>query len=296
MADNELKVYLSSDIIIPWTVYNEFAPLYFKEKGIDLRKEVWKCLPYVLEQIVLSDKIYQHPDFGSFGIGDRILIDSVESWISEIGTAGWPIENAKLADIYFISNFQLPYLSLNSFKIDLINATASANKKTLNKRTSSINITRYIEKEYDAINREVYEALGGEYKKISCPLLFAYILSKAEKYFDLFDIAFDLREAKETRQYRKFCVEVGSNLKDGRVLEASKALNEISNTLKELSGKLKTEKSIQISIGFPPSISLSFPFFNRKKRHLVFIRNIISNAKLYGLREKMDSLHRQIEE
>lgn len=296
MTENNLKIYLTSDIIIPWAVYNEFAPWYFKATDIDLREEVWKCLPYVLEQIVLSDEIYQHPDFGTYFCDDRVLMDSVESWCPGIKPAKWQKENAKHADIYFISKFQLPYVSLNSFKIDLINATAIANKKIVRKRTSAINVTGFIEKEYDSINKEVYDALGGEYKKINYPLLFAYIVSKAEKYEDLFDIAFDLREAKQTIEYRKFCVEIDSNLKAGHVVEASKALNEISNILQKLSGKLKSDNSIQISIGFPPSISLSFPFFNKSKRHLVFIRDLISNAKLYGLGEKLDFLHRQIEE
>lgn len=86
-------------------------------------------------------------------------------------------------------------------------------------------------------------------------------------------------------------MELDGFLEEGYIIKAARVLNELKFYIDSLAGKIRSESTQSISIGFPPSISITFPFLKKKKRHLAFIRKLLEDTPITDVEKKIVRLH-----
>ena len=117
---------------------------------------------------------------------------------------------------------------------------------------------------------------------INFPIIFNYLLSKAESMEDLFRIALDLRSGGETRRYRLWCSDLDQELAQGNQENALSLIEEADRFIGEISKITREESQVDIQISFPPAAIFPLSVLSekmRRKNHLMFLKRVYRGSK-----------------
>ena len=132
------------------------------------------------------------------------------------------------------------------------------------------------QKEEELIKFEDYIYHYNLVKVVQFPILFDYVLSRANKPEDIFKVALDIRDDKSTRGYRKWCRELDECLIQGKQFESVKMIDEVEKFLNNMTKHIPLgPPKVQIQISFPPAVIFEIPDINiTRKDHLLFLEKI----------------------
>jgi len=121
-----------------------------------------------------------------------------------------------------------------------------------------------------------------DYFSVQAPLVFSYVVQKANGKDDLLSVALDVRETKEAISFRKQCAQFDQAMKEGNDSTVIEMIREIEEIIAQLGKRIKGPK-LKFDISIPPSITFSpteaIEYFNlRRKRHLLFISHLYEAA------------------
>jgi len=110
-------------------------------------------------------------------------------------------------------------------------------------------------------------------KALRLPILFNFILSKADNIYQLIDIAFELREQKPTKDFKYRCYQINEALENGKQEDALKMIDEIDIYIKNINNTIKQSRFINTIISFLPN-NIILPDSNPNKNYLMFLKKI----------------------
>jgi len=116
---------------------------------------------------------------------------------------------------------------------------------------------------------------------VHLPILFDYVLSKADSPAQIIKIALDVRERKDVRKYRGWCKKLDEALAQGQQEEAIKLIEAVKSYIDEISGRIKeSPPKISVQVSFPPAIIFDVPSLDlTRKGHLVFLEKIYRGTR-----------------
>lgn len=142
---------------------------------------------------------------------------------------------------------------------------------------------------FDKLNNERYAAVEklndffyeNYSASVRLPILFDYIVSKADNPKEIFEVALDIREKKETRRYKAWCKELDETLKGGLQQEAIKLVRSVNDYIEGLMKPANSSRNMQVQISFPPAVIFDLPLSDsNRKNHLVFLRHVYEDLKV----------------
>lgn len=147
--------------------------------------------------------------------------------------------------------------------------------------SSKIFVDKLSSKKYQNMAR-LNDFLYAKYTKfIELPILFNYILSKANSFNELFDIALDLRQQKITRRFRRWCMDIDEALASGDQETAVRMIDETEDYIRDITNKTKSQLKTQVQVSFPPAVTLELPSVDIKRNYyLAFLKHLYKRSPL----------------
>jgi hypothetical protein len=195
---------------------------------------------------------------------DRSLIDSLlGSFFQGITETAL---TASFRDGLIFQPYSLQSKLITSMPMFAPSSKVFLGKLTDNKYQSLVDFNDFF---YDSSSQPIY-----------LPILFNYLISKSNNIKDIFDVAMDLRERKETRNYRAWCTELDKALIEGYQEEARKMIKGADDYINKISSITNVSIKSQVQISFPPAVILDTPqFAPSRRRHLLFLHKVYHGSR-----------------
>lgn len=135
--------------------------------------------------------------------------------------------------------------------------------------------------------------LSNFYKELNCllgqdivsypfPVLLDYLAKKYSNASDILKAAFELREEKRVISLRCELNELDRAFISGDLLAVRDYLENIKRVVAEITKSKRISRSIDITISFPPAVSITVDIPSRKPFQCVFLKDLA----FYGIRER----------
>ena len=115
------------------------------------------------------------------------------------------------------------------------------------------------------------------------PVILDYILEKYNSIADVIKAAYDLKNKSETIRFRSELDNLSNEFKSGNVRYVEEYFLNIEKLLLDLRKTLFSDKSIDVTIGFPPSVTFSIEGKQGKPFQSVFLKDLIC----YGIKSRV---------
>lgn len=268
-------------------------------------QEKWKesdydALTNIIMAIVLWDNVCIFPEYcNSIYIDGVKYFNQYKNMFSVIKPkSGYvdllPDDIKKLEEEYFFSPLETRELELYR----TLEYSLSANLEGIDYMPSLER--QYLLEKYNYMGffhrKEVMEKIDNELKtyyehvnsklpvkniKYSAPILLDYILDKGG-IEDLINNAFELRENLMIVEFRKDMEQLEEAWVKGDIKYIDEYFSYLDLLIKKITGIIKTDRRINITISFPPALSFDITLRKKKKFHSIFLKDIVS----YGIQRR----------
>ena len=127
------------------------------------------------------------------------------------------------------------------------------------------------------------EIKGKNFFTINMPFFFVYVARECDSIDSFWSTACQMREEKEATAFRRWISQITKETDLVKIEKQRKEIDDLADKLeKRLSGKRRVfdlAKQVSISIGFPPSVSISFPAsllnLSPRKHHIRFLNRLV---------------------
>lgn len=106
--------------------------------------------------------------------------------------------------------------------------------------------------------QELNSWTGKDYFTVEAPLVFNYVLEKAQTKGDILKVALEVRESREAEYFRKQCKLFDEALIKGDSQSISVMIQEVNEAIQQLRMKSGSQK-LSIDISFPLSVTIATP-------------------------------------
>lgn len=245
------------------------------EASIELRgSPLWAIVA-----TAISDSDVQEPDI--IYVWNKIdsLSVSLRTFHGTKTRKGQSWNDFKLARIartllyYLLSHtFNIPYVP-NSSRTPLLLQIARILGPPLRDPTSYVmKVIQEIRQHYAEI---LTDAFGIPAIRIEVPLFFGLSVESARTVEDVISNAKRIRNREHVCAFRKWCSELSKNFIAKNINRVIATLLELETLKSDLFQSLKTTRSLPISLGFPPSISIDVSKIIKRKMSLWFLYDLI---------------------
>lgn len=138
-----------------------------------------------------------------------------------------------------------------------------------------------IDEELNQYYEQVNECLPLKRISYSFPVLLDYLL---DRYCleDIIKGAFELKQSKPLVEFRKEMDALDKAWENGNIKNIKEYFTKIEHVIGVLSGSIKCDKRINLTISFPPALSFDIAVPHKKTFHSVFLKDLA----FYGINER----------
>jgi hypothetical protein len=162
---------------------------------------------------------------------------------------------------------------------------------------NNVAVFRKVFEVYEEFRFEAYEELKtrgmlkGKYSGLPYPPIFYNVLARASNLYELFEIALDLRNSRKAISFRKWCADMIDAERHEDYISVRKMFEEMENFLKQICTYEPANYRVELQISFPPALKVPdiLPYF-RRKRHLLFLKQALSNRRQGEIENKLNEL------
>jgi hypothetical protein len=132
-------------------------------------------------------------------------------------------------------------------------------------------------------------AIAYAFRELPFPPLFYYLLAQSNSIPELVHRALNLRDTKNARAFRKWCNDFTQAAANNDEIEANKMFRELAGYLDKICRYSQRKYAVQLQLSFPLGLGIlaEVPLALGHKRHLLFLKQVLSTTNYPELEERV---------